>query len=217
MLTLKVLGVQGAKVKITDGTKEMVVAKKQLDEKIADGSVQIANLKVKCVEKIRDKNNNIINYKIADNKGEEIIVDAKQLKEKIKAYQVECLNLTLTSDNRLVDREGAEVAKITGGKTETPTTPVKPSVQKVEVQKPVIQKQEQVQKVTEQPKPKENTQTVTIECGAGVGESTYIIISSIGDTYKKHKHSYYKEINTDATRLKFISDSSHKTEVVKLN
>lgn len=213
MLMVKVTGIQGAKVQITDGTNTMVVSKKQLDEKIADGSVQIANLKVKCVEKIRDKNNNIVNYRIADNNGAEIIVDAKQLKEKIKTYQVECLNLTLTSDNRLVDKDGVEAAKVTGGKQETP----QPSrTTNANIPQKVEQHKETTPKMVTPTKLQEQTQNLVIECGKGIGENTYIVLSDEGDTSNKHEYSYYKCINSDATRIKITSDSAHKIDSLEL-
>ena len=62
-------------------------------------------LVIKCIEKIRDSKGRITHYKIQDTKGNTKIVTAKQLKVAISNMQVNCVNLTLTSDNRLIDKE----------------------------------------------------------------------------------------------------------------
>ena len=69
-------------------------------------------IQAKCLDKIRDKNNHIIGYKLIDKSNNEVLVKAEKLKEVIKAGQLDIINLTLTSDNRLVDKK--------------PTTPSKP-------------------------------------------------------------------------------------------
>ena len=70
-------------------------------------------MKAKCIEKIRDKNNHIIGYTIIGNDKKPIPVKSEKLKEVIRSGQLEVVNLTLTSDNRLIDK-----------KPDTPSKPV---------------------------------------------------------------------------------------------
>ena len=77
-------------------------------------------IQAKCIEKIRDKNNNIIGYKLIDKNKNEVAVKAERLKEVIKSGQLEVINLTLTSDNRLIDKQSVTSLKST-------TTPSKPT------------------------------------------------------------------------------------------
>ena len=65
-------------------------------------------LVIKCIEKIRDSKGRITHYKIQDTKGNTKVVTANQLKVAITNMQVNCINLTLTSDNRLIDKEAKE-------------------------------------------------------------------------------------------------------------
>lgn len=59
-------------------------------------------IKVKAVQTFRDKNNTIIGYSLADSKGNVKKMKSQELKRAIKAGKIEVINLTLTSDNRLV-------------------------------------------------------------------------------------------------------------------
>ena len=81
-------------------------------------------LKVKCIQKFRDKNNIIIGYRIMDQNGNTKDVSSESLKQVIEQGKLEVINLTLTSDNRLIDK----------GITQTPTKqtqkPIKKSYQK---------------------------------------------------------------------------------------
>lgn len=56
-----------------------------------------------CTQKIRDRNK-IIGYKLRDDLGAEIKIDSETLKKYIKSGQIQVINLTLTSNNRLVDK-----------------------------------------------------------------------------------------------------------------
>ena len=60
--------------------------------------------KVKCIAKKKDKNGIITQYQVQDTNGKVTTVTPQQLKEAIKNNKVECINLTLTSDNRLINR-----------------------------------------------------------------------------------------------------------------
>lgn len=57
----------------------------------------------KCIEKNRDKHGNILSYVLEDTNGVTITIKSKELKNAIVKGAVGVLNLTLTSDNRLVD------------------------------------------------------------------------------------------------------------------
>ena len=60
-------------------------------------------MKAKCIDKARNKNNQIIGYKLQDQQGNIIIVKPEALKSVIRSKKIEIINLTLTSDNRLID------------------------------------------------------------------------------------------------------------------
>lgn len=59
----------------------------------------------KYIDKLRDKNNRIKSYKLLNIKGETTEIDAEYLKQEIAAERLYVVNLTLTSDNRLVDKQ----------------------------------------------------------------------------------------------------------------
>ena len=56
-----------------------------------------------CVQKFRDKNNQIYGYRLKDSTGTVRDVKPEALKNAIRNKQIYITNLTLTSDNRLVD------------------------------------------------------------------------------------------------------------------
>lgn len=58
----------------------------------------------KCVFKIRDDKGNIILYRLVDTSGNMNEVKPIDLKKAIACSQISVVNLTLTKDNRLVDR-----------------------------------------------------------------------------------------------------------------
>lgn len=60
-------------------------------------------LKLKCLHKYRDKNSNIIGYGLIDIQGKPYKVSSNDLKQAIKQGRVYVVNLTLTTDNRLID------------------------------------------------------------------------------------------------------------------
>lgn len=121
MLRVKVLQVNGNNVLITDGSKQMSVTRQQLDSKIKDGAITVDTMKVKCLDKQRDKNNNITAYLLCDESGKQMAVTPEQLKNAIYNYQVDCVNLTLTSDNRLVDKDENKVHKVESCKNNSNT------------------------------------------------------------------------------------------------
>ena len=58
-----------------------------------------------CLQKFRNKNNQIIGYRLQDRNGNTLDVKSEYLKQAIKNKQINILNLTLTSDNKLIDKE----------------------------------------------------------------------------------------------------------------
>ncbi len=57
----------------------------------------------KCIEKLRNDKGIIQSYRLVDTKGHIGLMGAEQLKQGIRAGRIRVVNLTLTSDNRLVD------------------------------------------------------------------------------------------------------------------
>ena len=60
-------------------------------------------LQATCILKFRDKHNQIYGYRLKDTTGNTRDVKSEALKNAIKNKQIHITNLTLTSDNRLVD------------------------------------------------------------------------------------------------------------------
>ena len=74
-------------------------------------------MKVKCIAKARDRNNKIVGYKLQDQQGNTIIMKPDALKSAIKTNRIEVINITLTSDNRLIDKQPVkqeELASLSG-------------------------------------------------------------------------------------------------------
>lgn len=99
----------------------------------------------KCIEKNRDKHGNILSYVLEDTNGVTITIKSKELKNAIVKGAVGVLNLTLTSDNRLVDGANTKLQqslkkKLTEASKKVQKRPAKkqPATKKsVEQKKPV--------------------------------------------------------------------------------
>ena len=61
-------------------------------------------LTVKYIQKFRNKQNQIIGYSLQDSQGNTKDMTPQQLKQAIQNKQINVINLTLTSDNSLIDR-----------------------------------------------------------------------------------------------------------------
>lgn len=61
-------------------------------------------IQAKCIQKFRDKQNKIYGYKLVDINGQTQDVKSDNLKQAIRNKQIQVVNLTLTSDGRLVDK-----------------------------------------------------------------------------------------------------------------
>lgn len=68
--------------------------------------------KVKCIRKIRDAKGKITGYTIQNLTGETRTVDKDKLKEAVRNKQIDIVNMTLTSDNRLIDKNVKVVSDI---------------------------------------------------------------------------------------------------------
>lgn len=66
-------------------------------------------LKVKCIQKFRDKHNIIIGYRLIDQSGNTKDVTPQQLKTVMSQGRIEVINLTLTSDNRIIDKSNTNI------------------------------------------------------------------------------------------------------------
>lgn len=92
-------------------------------------------LKVRVIRKYKDpKTELLVGYTIQDmNTGNTMNVYKDQLKQAIKAGQVDCVNMTMTSDGRLIGKAYKEPVR---PRTNAPAQPVAPQVQ-APVQAPV--------------------------------------------------------------------------------
>lgn len=70
-------------------------------------------IQAKCVQKLRTSNNKIYGYRLVDINGKTQDVRPEYLKDAIKQGKITVVNLTLTSDGRLVDKK-AEKQLTTG-------------------------------------------------------------------------------------------------------
>lgn len=61
-------------------------------------------IQTKCIHKFRKPDNTIIGYRLIDLNGKTQDVDSKTLKNAIRNKSINVVNLTLTQDNRLVDK-----------------------------------------------------------------------------------------------------------------
>lgn len=103
-MKLKVLAVKGNEVQTTDGKNTTVYSRGTLEDMIKDGRVEIDAPKIKCLDKIRDNNNNIIAYLLCDENGNQRKVRALELKQAMYNYQVNCINLKLSSDYKIINK-----------------------------------------------------------------------------------------------------------------
>ena len=96
----------------------------------------------KCIEKNRDKHGNILSYVLEDTNGVTITIKSKELKNAIVKGAVGVLNLTLTSDNRLVDGANTKLQQSLKKKLTEASKKVqkRPSKKQPAAKKPVEQK-----------------------------------------------------------------------------
>ena len=73
-------------------------------------------IQAKCIQKFRDKTGKIYGYRLIDLNGQTQDVRPENLKQAIKAKQINIINLTLTSDNRLIDTNEKQLKNANLGK-----------------------------------------------------------------------------------------------------
>jgi hypothetical protein len=61
-------------------------------------------IKAKCISKQRDSNGRIIEYELVDMKGQRVYLDSNEVKNMVRNKDLYISNLSLTSDNRLVNK-----------------------------------------------------------------------------------------------------------------
>lgn len=101
-LRIKVLGYAKGQLKITDGKTVKITTRQIIYNLVQAGKIEIAIPKCICVSKLRNKQGIITHYRVSDTNGNSRLIEKNKLKELIYNYMLECINLTLTQDNRLV-------------------------------------------------------------------------------------------------------------------
>lgn len=79
-------------------------------------------IQARCIQKFRDKNDRIYSYRLQDTQGKTVDLAPEQVKYAIQHKQMNVVNLTLTSDNRLVDKSNNQPVNKPGVKTESVIT-----------------------------------------------------------------------------------------------
>lgn len=101
-LRIKVLAYAKCQLKITDGKTVKITTRQIIYNLVQAGKVEIIMPKCLCVSKVRGKQGIITHYRVSDTNGNSRLVEKNRLKELIYNYMLDCINLTLTQDNRLV-------------------------------------------------------------------------------------------------------------------
>lgn len=101
-LRIKVLAYAKGQLKITDGKTVKITTRQIVYNLVQAGKVEIAMPKCLCVSKVRGKQGIITHYRVSDTAGNSRLIEKNKFKELIYNYMLDCINLTLTQDNRLV-------------------------------------------------------------------------------------------------------------------
>lgn len=101
-LRIKVLAYAKGQLKITDGKTVKITTRQIVYNLVQAGKIEIVMPKCLCVSKVRSKQGIITHYRVSDTNGNSKLVEKNKLKELIYNYMLDCINLTLTQDNRLV-------------------------------------------------------------------------------------------------------------------
>lgn len=99
-------------------------------------------IQAKYLKKIRNGQGNIVGYTIVDRKRREITISSNDLKQLIREGQLELINLTLTTDNRLVDKGKGQPEKPKQRRPGRPGRPGRPHQRKP--QAPQAPKRDQI-------------------------------------------------------------------------
>lgn len=87
-------------------------------------------VQVKSIKTYRDKNGKILGYRIRDLKGQEMDITSDKLKFAIANAQLSVLNLTLTSNNRLVEKGTGSIKDLSLFSKESITSQLPPEQKK---------------------------------------------------------------------------------------
>lgn len=101
-LRIKVLAYAKGQLKITDGKTVKITTRQIIYNLVQAGKIEIVMPKCLCVSKVRSKQGIITHYRVSDAAGNSKLVEKNKFKELIYNYMLDCINLTLTQDNRLV-------------------------------------------------------------------------------------------------------------------
>lgn len=101
-LRIKVLAYAKGQLKITDGKTVKITTRQIIYNLVQAGKIEIIMPKCLCVSKVRGKQGIITHYRVSDASGNSRLVEKNKFKELIYNYMLDCINLTLTQDNRLV-------------------------------------------------------------------------------------------------------------------
>lgn len=101
-LRIKVLAYAKGQLKITDGKTVKITTRQIIYNLVQAGKIDIAMPKCLCVSKVRGKQGIITHYRVSDANGNSRLIEKNKFKELIYNYMLDCINLTLTQDNRLV-------------------------------------------------------------------------------------------------------------------
>lgn len=101
-LRIKVLAYAKGQLKITDGKTVKITTRQIVYNLVQAGKIEIVMPKCLCVSKVRGKQGIITHYRVSDAAGNSRLVEKNKFKELIYNYMLDCINLTLTQDNRLV-------------------------------------------------------------------------------------------------------------------
>lgn len=99
---IKVLAYAKGQLKITDGKTVKITTRQIIYNLVQADKIEIVMPKCLCVSKVRSKQGIITHYRVNDAAGNSKLVEKNKLKELIYNYMLDCINLTLTQDNRLV-------------------------------------------------------------------------------------------------------------------
>lgn len=101
-LRIKVLAYAKGQLKITDGKTVKITTRQIIYNLVQAGKIDVVMPKCLCVSKLRNKQGIITHYRVSDTNGNSRLIEKNKLKELIYNYILDCINLTLTQDNRLV-------------------------------------------------------------------------------------------------------------------
>lgn len=101
-LRIKVLAYAKGQLKITDGKTVKITTRQIIYNLVQAGKIEVVMPKCLCVSKVRNKQGIITHYRVSDTNGNSRLIEKNKLKELIYNYILDCINLTLTQDNRLV-------------------------------------------------------------------------------------------------------------------